>query len=217
MILMITKHDYLTIKALFHVVAKEGDRLSLTKVYYNKKLNLFVACDDHILRVETPETTFSDNHFFSKEEFLKKEKMLKETELVQDCDPETLPPYPNFERIVPNAGTIGDLKALKLIAINLSILKQFDASIIDKSKTGKNIVFGFSSQLGAISCYGSTPESVCILEKFYGVIMPMRILKVQTFGCISLPTLASVTVSGQKEQSEQAEREREVRAIAGNK
>lgn len=215
MLLTITKHDYLTIKALFHAVAKEGDRPSLCKVYYDKKLNLLVACDGYILRVETPESDFSNNHFFSKEEFLKSEKMLKNTELVQDCDPSDLPAYPKFARIVPNAGTIGDLKPLKIIAINLNLLKQFDASIINKAKTGKNIAFGFSSQLGAICCFGSSPGGETILEKFYGVIMPMRILGVNPYDCIFLPTLSSPLATGQKEQSKQVEKEEEEKAIRG--
>lgn len=213
MILTITKNDYLTIKALFNAASKDKSRLCLTKVFYDHGKKLLLATDGRIFRCEKPESDFTESHFFSKEEFLKNEKMLKDTEMVQTCDASELSPYPDMSSTIPNKGTIGELGDLKIIALNLNLLKQLDASIIHKAKTGKNIAFGFTTIMGAVLCYGHALEGECVVEKFYGVIMPRKIFNNRVYDSVSLPTLKNLIVMGQAGQHDRAEKESEEKAI----
>ena len=213
MLLTINKYDYLTIKALFNAASKDMSRLHLTKVFYDHGKKLLLATDGLIFRCEKPESDFTQSHFFSKKEFLKNEKMLKDTEIVQTCDASELSPYPNMSSVIPNKRTIGELGDLKIIALNLNLLKRLDASIIHKTKTGKNIAFGFTNILGAVLCYGHALVGECVVEKFYGVILPRKIFNKGVYDSVSLPTLKNLIVRGQAGQHDRAEKESEEKAI----
>lgn len=205
MILTITKNDYLTIKALFHACADDDSRIVLTRVYYDHNLKLLIACSGHLARFEKPETEFIENHYFEKSEFLKSEKMLKPTETVQTFE-EEFPSYPKITNVIPLIEKIGDLKSLKMICLNIELIKLLEKSIV-KTKKETTLVFGFSSQLGATLVFKGLDNGIegTILDRFIGVIMPFKILNVTINDEIPLPNLKNLVRTDIKSISDKIE------------
>lgn len=191
----ISKNDYLTIKALFAATSQCKDRPSLSHVYYDKDLNLLVACDGYILRVETPETVFQDYYFFSKSEFLKTEKLLKPFEFVAAKSEQDGMQYPRYDRAVPNIANVADLKPLQAVGLDLKLMDRV-LKTFPKSTTWR-VNLGFSSQLGAILMYSASDNKKNYQNhfgKFLGVIMACKLGQKSEYSVHPLPTLQNIVM-----------------------
>lgn len=178
--IMITQKDYLTVKALFHATSVEESRVSLSYVYFDNSLKLFVACDGHIVRVEKPETSFVKNHFFARKDFKMAAKELSPmVEVIVDRDPEEK--YPDYSRCIPKVATSKNLKPLKAITLDLSILLILAKTIISPKRVF--LSFGFTNELKGVLIYGKNGEDGNMLSKFYGLIMPVRLLMPVSGSC----------------------------------